>query len=145
MEVGGLGIRRVGLLNKALLGKWLWRFGKEVHKLWCQVIATKYGVGSGGWYSRDVRGTNGCGMWKNIRAGAESFFRLFEYVVGEGHRVRFWNNPWNGPIPLKDPYPDIFACSVSKETWIFDLVVSTLEGRNQAGIYNSIELFMTGR
>ena len=48
MEVGGLGIRRVDLLNQALLGNWLWHFGKEVHRLWCQVIATKYGVGSGG-------------------------------------------------------------------------------------------------
>ena len=84
-------------------------------------------------------------MWKNIRAGDESFFRLVEYVVGEGHRVRFWNNPWNGPIPLKDLYLDIFACYVSKETWIFDFVFSTLEGRNGVGIYNSIELFMIGR
>ena len=33
VECGGLGIRRVGLFNKALLGKWLGRFGKENHRL----------------------------------------------------------------------------------------------------------------
>jgi len=33
-----LGIRRVGLFNQALLYKWLWCFGKEVNRLWCQVI-----------------------------------------------------------------------------------------------------------
>ena len=118
MEEGGLGIWRAGLFNQALLGKWLWRFRKEVHRLWRQVIATKYGVNSGGWCTRDVRGTYGYGMWKNIRVGAESFFRQVEYVVDEGHRIRFWYNPWNVPIHLKDLYPDLFSYSVSKESWI---------------------------
>ena len=145
MEEGGLGIRRVGLFNQALLGKWLWCFGKEVHRLWHQVIATKYGVDSGGWCTRDVRGTHGCGLRKNIRAGVKSFFRQVEYVVGEGHRIHFWYDPWSGPIPLKDLYLDLFACAVSKEAWIFDLVVSNLEGGNKAGIYNSVKLFMKGR
>ena len=48
MEVGGLGIRRIGVFNQALLGKWLWRFGNEVTHLWRKVIATKYGEASGG-------------------------------------------------------------------------------------------------
>ena len=33
VKCGGLAIRRVGLFNKALLGKWLGRFGKENHRL----------------------------------------------------------------------------------------------------------------
>jgi len=74
VEAGGLGIRRSGLFNEALLRKWLWCFGKEVTHLWCQVIATKYGEVSGGWCTRVVRGTHGRGLWKNIRKGAESFF-----------------------------------------------------------------------
>ena len=69
MEGGGLGIWRLGLFNLALLGKWLWRFKKEVNHLWRQVIATKYGVARG-WCTRAVKGTHGSGIWKNIRAGA---------------------------------------------------------------------------
>ena len=48
VESGGLGIRGIGLFKKALLGKWLWRFGKESNKLWRQVIAAKYGEARGG-------------------------------------------------------------------------------------------------
>ena len=46
VEIGGLGIRKIGLFNQALLGKWLWRFRKEAIHLWRQVIATKYGEDS---------------------------------------------------------------------------------------------------
>ena len=53
VEVGGLVIRRIGLFNQSLLGKWLWHFGKESNRLWHQVIATKYGVTGKGWCTRD--------------------------------------------------------------------------------------------
>ena len=72
VEVGGLVIRRIGLFNQALLGKWLWHFGKESNRFGCQVIATKYGVTGKGWCTRDLIGSPGCG---SIRAGAENFFR----------------------------------------------------------------------
>ena len=39
---GGLGIRKLTTFNKALLGKWLWRFGKEEDRLWRRVVASKY-------------------------------------------------------------------------------------------------------
>ena len=41
---GGLGIRKLTTFNKALLGKWLWQFGKEEDRLWRRVVASKYGV-----------------------------------------------------------------------------------------------------
>ena len=49
---------RIELFNQALLGTWLWHFGKKVTHLWCQVIATKYGEVNGGWCTRVVSGTH---------------------------------------------------------------------------------------
>ena len=40
---GGLGIRKLTTFNKALLGKWLWRFGVEETCLWRRVVALKFG------------------------------------------------------------------------------------------------------
>ena len=49
---GGLGIRKLTTFNKALLGKWLWRFGIEENRLWRRVVALKFGEEWGGWTSK---------------------------------------------------------------------------------------------
>ena len=61
---GGLGIRKLTTFNKALLGKWLWRFGKEEDQLWKRVVASKYEEEWGGWTSKLGRGVHGCGLWR---------------------------------------------------------------------------------
>ena len=43
LEIGGLGVRKLITSNKALLGKWLWRFGVEETRLWKRVVALKFG------------------------------------------------------------------------------------------------------
>ena len=45
---GGLGIRKLTTFNKALLGKWLWRFGIEKNRLWRRVVALKFREELGG-------------------------------------------------------------------------------------------------
>jgi hypothetical protein len=44
----GLGIRSLVLFNRALLGKWMWRFGLEKHHLWHRVLVAKFGIETGG-------------------------------------------------------------------------------------------------
>ena len=70
----------------------------------------------------------GCGMWRSIKEVSDKFFSQIMYNVGEGCRVSFWHDPSSGPIPLKELFPAMFACTKSKEAWVSDLVVSTLVG-----------------
>ena len=56
IESSGLGIRKLVHFNKALLGKWLWRFGREETRLWRRVIASKHGEGQGGGLLKYVEG-----------------------------------------------------------------------------------------
>jgi hypothetical protein len=50
---GGLGIWNSRLFNRALLGKWLWRYVHEREALWNVVVDAKFGCDWGGWCSID--------------------------------------------------------------------------------------------
>jgi hypothetical protein len=62
-------VKNLMLFNKALLGKWLWRFAQEENSLWRQVIVEKYGIQRGGWCSEETQAPYGVGLWRNIRNG----------------------------------------------------------------------------
>ena len=88
IDDGGLGVRKLVPFNRALLGKWLWRFGVEGDRLWKRVLVARHGAACGGWNTGLVRGSHGCGLWKGIRLGWESFNAHLRYKVGIGDTVR---------------------------------------------------------
>ena len=98
MRQGGLGIRNLVVLNKALLGKWNWRFVVERHSLRKQVIIDKFGVEERGWCSREARGAYGVGVWKAIRKDWESIRFRSRFVVGNGRKVKFWKDLWGEDV-----------------------------------------------
>ena len=50
------------MFNKALLGKWLRHFVREVDRLWRKLVVAKYGIEWKGWCSREVRSSLGKGL-----------------------------------------------------------------------------------
>ena len=91
-EKGGLGIRRMGLLNKALLGKWIWRFAVEKDVLWKKVIGVKHGLEGCGWKSKEARGPFGVGVWKEILKEMSWCWNNMKFKVGRGTKIRFWTD-----------------------------------------------------
>ncbi|RVW90819.1 putative ribonuclease H protein [Vitis vinifera] len=115
---GGLGIRNLAIFNKALLGKWLWRFANENESLWKQIISSKYDLQNGGWCSKGVRDCYGVGVWKAIRNGWESFRSHSHFFVGDGTKVKFWKDLWCENQSLEEAFPTLFNLSVNKDSWV---------------------------
>ena len=46
---GGLGVKRLRIMNECLLLKWWWRYGCEANALWKRVVEAKYGSGIMTW------------------------------------------------------------------------------------------------
>ena len=65
-DKGGLGLRKLALLNKAVLGKWIWRYACDKGNLWRQVIKVKYGQEGLDWRPKKANGEVGVGVWKEI-------------------------------------------------------------------------------
>ena len=115
---GGLDIRSLATFNKALLGKWLWRFANENEPLWKHIILSKYDLQEGGWCSKDARNRYGVGVWKAIRKGWENFRSHSRFIIGDGTKVKFWKDLWCGNQSLEEVFPILFNLSVNKEGWV---------------------------
>ena len=61
---------------------------------WRKVIEAKYGYGGGGWCTKLVTGTYGVSLWKSIRGGWLDFSKFLQFDVGDGTRVKFWEDEW---------------------------------------------------
>ena len=97
---GGLGLRRIATLNRALLGKWIWRFACEKDNLWKQVITTKYGQEDYGWRSKKASEAVGVRVWKEIMKESEWCWANLAFLVGKGSKIKFWKDGWCTDTPL---------------------------------------------
>lgn len=120
LSLGGLGIRNLKLFNRALLGKWLWRFGNEREALWRRVISSKYGCLQGGWTTGTIQGPYGVGLWKNVRKDWVNFSHFLRYEVGDGSLVKFWTDRWCRRSTLKEAYPELYCITWDKEALVAD-------------------------
>ena len=62
----------------------------------------------GGWCSRPVNGPYGIGLWKFISQGWSSFSSHILFDIGDGSRVKFWQDRWCGESSLAVRYPTLF-------------------------------------
>lgn len=69
----GVLIKDLKVFNKALLGKWIYRFGMKDNAFWRGLVAEKYGTVDAGRRTRNIVTPFGCGLWGSIMNGLEIF------------------------------------------------------------------------
>jgi hypothetical protein len=89
LKSGGLGVYNFIQFNRALMGKWLWRCGREREALWGMAIEVKFESLKGEWCYKEALRTFGVGVWKHIRRGWDKFHNFFRFEVGVGSHVSF--------------------------------------------------------
>ena len=122
---GGLRFGKISLRNLALLGKWLWRYPRESTTLWHQVILSIYGTHSNGWDANTLVRWSHCCPWKAIAQVFQDFSKYTRFVVGDGERIRFWEDLWWGDQPLRSQYPRLFRVVTNKNILISSILGST--------------------
>jgi hypothetical protein len=120
LHVGGLGVHNFIQFNRALMGKWLWRYGREREALWRLVIDAKFESLKGGWSLKEVSGSFGVGVWKHIRRGWEKFRNFVRFEVGNGSHISFWHDWWCGDRSLKQGFPALFSIVRNKDAMVVD-------------------------
>ncbi|RVW47197.1 putative ribonuclease H protein [Vitis vinifera] len=118
---GGLGIRKLTLLNKALLGKWIWRYACDKDNLWKQVIKAKYGQEDFGWRPKKAMGAVGVGVWKEIWKESEWCWNNMIFKVGKGNTIRFWTDVWCSETALSHCFPHLFAMAVQRNSTVEEM------------------------
>jgi hypothetical protein len=116
----GLGVQNLLMFNRALLGKWLLCFAYEREACWRMVVVIKYGSQWGGYYSNEVIGSYGAGLWKFIRRGWKEFFRYTRFKVGDDSKISFWHGVWCGEQPLKVAFPELYRIVYLRDNFMAD-------------------------
>ena len=122
-ENGGLDIGNLEQRNKAFLMKWLWRFPREDQTLWYKVIRSKFGIHPNLWDSKVVDRETFRSPWKVI--SSLEFLQMVCFKIGNGNKVRFWEDTWAGDQTLKGQFPSLFRLSTLRLRPISDFVDQT--------------------
>ncbi|RVW23944.1 LINE-1 retrotransposable element ORF2 protein [Vitis vinifera] len=138
---GGNLERKVHLVN--------WeRFACEKENLWKQVLLAKYGQEGLGWMTKKANGTFGVGVWKEIMKEKDWCWENMAFTMGNGTRIRFWNDLWCGCTVLSQRFPHFYGMAAHRngtveEMWDQNVGQGDWDLRFVRG-FNDWELDMVG-
>jgi hypothetical protein len=98
IEYGGLGIPNLAEMNLCLLASWVRRYQMDGHKLWKQIIDHKYRTDAPNIFSCPEQGLSP--FWKGVMWAARAAKMGYQWKVGNGRKIKFWEDHWFGHCSL---------------------------------------------
>ena len=93
----------------------------EDSSTWRSVINLKYGSEVGGWFPPIPKGYHGVSLWKEISKEGLILKHHCFVKIGDGSKVRFWEDWWCGEAPLCSSFPSLYRLTSSKWARVVDL------------------------
>ncbi|CAI0417866.1 unnamed protein product [Linum tenue] len=121
---GGLAIKDLYCVNKALLIKWLWKYATDRGSWWRELISIKYPADSE-WQSKRCRSGFGESVWANITKEYDEFWKVCHIDPGSGEWVSFWKDCWIPNHVLADSFPRVAAVATDPDARVSDLANNT--------------------
>lgn len=97
-EYGDLGIPNLQALNICLMGSWIKRYSEGEGKLQRKVIHHKYNTDKPNIFNCSAT-TTSSRFWKGVMGVAKAVKIHFRWNMGNGAKVRFWEDTWFGTPP----------------------------------------------
>lgn len=91
-ELGGLGLRRMYDLNRAMVAKLGWQVIKEPECLWVQAVKAKYLGNSSFLEYQDKPDVSW--IWKGVERARELVIHNLHWKVKSGRQTLIWNHLW---------------------------------------------------
>jgi hypothetical protein len=119
-ELGGLGIKDIGIQNICLLLKLLHRLHCPQSSSWAAWVQNRASVAT---LSGDVYGDH----WQVLRSLLPLYRAITTVQLGDGRTSSFWFDVWMGDEALADSYPALFSHCNKKEATVHELLSDGLQ------------------
>jgi hypothetical protein len=118
-EFGGLGIPNLRDLNICLLGSWLKIYQLDQDKPWKQVIDEKYKTRKPNILHSPSEGTSQ--FFRGIMWAVKATKMGYRWKIGDGKRVKFWEDNWLGTSSLAIQFWDLYVILNENNKIVHDL------------------------
>ncbi|XP_020262482.1 uncharacterized protein LOC109838446 [Asparagus officinalis] len=95
-------------MNKALLGKWIWKWFDDKIDLWKKISFYKYFENKNwsDYFCSDKKSLSH--FWRVIFINVDSFLCSTSIDVGNGHNTLYWLDKWTGANTLASMFPSLY-------------------------------------